>query len=310
MSDQKLVIRQGSKGDLVRMLQELLGIHSDGDFGPKTRNAVVSFQKQHNITPDGIVGPMTWDALNFNPMELYADTDVITSATWIERYHLPEGEYIKEKTAKKFIFIHHTAGRHNPYKTIDDWASDQRGRVGTNYVIGGLPATYNPSIAKNNEMEKYDGRVLQAVDDMYWAYHLGPVKSRSIARNSISIEICSAGALTKRGNDYYTWYNAKVDPSQVCELATPFRGTKYYHKYSQKQLESLEALLRQLANKHYIDLDSGLQKWVLKEGNAAFEYKREADLSQVNGILSHTNVRLDKSDVFPQPELIELIKRL
>ena len=31
---------------------------------------------------------------------------------------------------------------------------------------------------------------------------------------------------------------------------------------------------------------------------------------KVRGLISHTNVRKGKSDVFPQPELIELIKRL
>lgn len=35
----------------------------DGILGPKTRNAIEAFQSQNNLTPDGKVGPKTWDKL-------------------------------------------------------------------------------------------------------------------------------------------------------------------------------------------------------------------------------------------------------
>jgi hypothetical protein len=35
-----------------------------GAFGPKTKDHVIKFQQQHNISPaSGIVGPKTWNAL-------------------------------------------------------------------------------------------------------------------------------------------------------------------------------------------------------------------------------------------------------
>ena len=62
-------IRQGSKGDEVRLLQERLdaqGFHVgaiDGDFGPRTDAAVEMYQSAHGLDPDGIVGPLTWNVL-------------------------------------------------------------------------------------------------------------------------------------------------------------------------------------------------------------------------------------------------------
>ena len=35
----------------------------DGIFGPGTRESVIAFQRQTGLTPDGIVGPSTWDRL-------------------------------------------------------------------------------------------------------------------------------------------------------------------------------------------------------------------------------------------------------
>ena len=36
----------------------------DGSFGPKTRARVVEFQGKGKLEPDGIVGPLTWEAIN------------------------------------------------------------------------------------------------------------------------------------------------------------------------------------------------------------------------------------------------------
>jgi peptidoglycan hydrolase-like protein with peptidoglycan-binding domain len=39
------------------------GLTVDGDFGWKTLNATINFQKAHGLDPDGEVGPRTWAAL-------------------------------------------------------------------------------------------------------------------------------------------------------------------------------------------------------------------------------------------------------
>lgn len=38
-------------------------LNIDGDFGPATLNGVKCFQREYNITADGIVGPQTWTTM-------------------------------------------------------------------------------------------------------------------------------------------------------------------------------------------------------------------------------------------------------
>ena len=70
----KPVLVKGSKGSEVRYLQECLNkfgykLDTDGEFGPKTEKAVKSFQKSKGLDPDGVVGPLTWAALESAPVE-------------------------------------------------------------------------------------------------------------------------------------------------------------------------------------------------------------------------------------------------
>jgi peptidoglycan hydrolase-like protein with peptidoglycan-binding domain len=57
-------IAQGATGGAVRLLQQRLGgIAVDGQFGPKTAEAVRAWQVNHHLSVDGVVGPQTWASL-------------------------------------------------------------------------------------------------------------------------------------------------------------------------------------------------------------------------------------------------------
>lgn len=57
-------LRRGMTGELTRQVQLKVGVPADGNFGPKTEAAVRAFQRAHDLLPDGIVGPKTWQALD------------------------------------------------------------------------------------------------------------------------------------------------------------------------------------------------------------------------------------------------------
>lgn len=66
------VLRRGDRGDEVAALQRLLNFFTtawgvmlvlDGDFGKQTEAAVKRFQETRHLVPDGIVGPLTREAL-------------------------------------------------------------------------------------------------------------------------------------------------------------------------------------------------------------------------------------------------------
>lgn len=73
-------IRPGASGDVVRRLQRALRrtpeleLQVDGIFGPLTETLVINFQKAASLSPDGVVGPLTWQGLpDGGPMPLLAE---------------------------------------------------------------------------------------------------------------------------------------------------------------------------------------------------------------------------------------------
>ena len=75
---------------LVRSIQKAVSINSDGIYGDETKVAVEKFQDNHGLTPDGVVGEVTWE-------EFYRQGQ-INKATYDT--YLLELEFNSELTAK------------------------------------------------------------------------------------------------------------------------------------------------------------------------------------------------------------------
>ena len=209
----------------------------------------------------------------------------------------PEKNYYQEKHTKNQIVLHHTVS--NPKSQVGDiehWNS-LSGRIATYAIIG------------------YDGIIYECFDPSFWAHHIGlttrtlmnlgyeDYRRRNLILNkhSIAIEIDSWGALTKKNNNkYHSIYNTPIDKDlEVDEVE--FRGYKHFQKYSKAQIETLGLLLPKLMKEFNIKNEG------IKDGN--FDVRHDA-IEGDSGIFSHTSYRSDKSDIYPNKELINLLRNI
>jgi len=217
----------------------------------------------------------------------------------INQVPLSSNQYFDEEIKKVQIVLHHTAGNSSGVGTIKNWNNDDRGRIATCVTISG----------KGLSKDTYDGEICQAFSSKKWAYHLGikpdvfrsrGVKYQVLDKISIGIEICNWGPLTKIGNRYFNYVDREVPADQVCELEKPYKGHKYYHAYTDAQIESVKQLLIYWNKVHGISLLYRDDIW---------EVSVRA-LSGESGVFTHNSYRKDKSDVSPQPKLIAMLKSL
>ena len=61
-----MVLKLGSRGNEVKVLQEKLNLKADGIFGPLTEEAVKDFQRSNGLEVDGIAGADTLSKLNLS----------------------------------------------------------------------------------------------------------------------------------------------------------------------------------------------------------------------------------------------------
>ena len=59
-----MILKLGSRGNEVKVLQEKLNLKADGIFGPLTEEAVKDFQRSNGLEVDGIAGADTLSKLN------------------------------------------------------------------------------------------------------------------------------------------------------------------------------------------------------------------------------------------------------
>jgi len=331
-----MVVKLGDNGRAVKEIQQLLknkGFYDgkiDGDFGPKTEASVKAFQLSKKIKDDGKVGPTTLkyllEGIDTDRQDTVAPKDDVvksppandtdgklaylgsyntTLGLKIDKAYLDTDEYVKDygKILPKNLFIHHTAGWDNPYNCINSWNGDDRGRVGTQYVIGG------PSI-KGTVV--YDGVVVECIPNNYIGWHLGEVGNFNASKLSVGIEVNNFGYVTKKDDKFFTYVNTEVPLDQVIDLGYKFRGYQYWHKYSDAQIESLRLLILHIKEIYpTIDITKGLlEELESKTPAEAFEFNTDAYNAKKYGLWTHTNVRKDKFDMSPQPNLIKMIKSL
>lgn len=207
-------------------------------------------------------------------------------------------EYIKEATDKKQIYLHHTAGNASGVSTFRQWNTDSRGRIATCVCIA------------NTGAKEGDGVISQGFSSKNWAYHLGvkrhvfeayDVPYIPLDKYSIGVEICAWGQLEEKDGKYYNYVNREVPKDQVCELDSPYKGHRFFHRYSDEQIRSVENLLVYWNGAYGIPIDYNEDRM--------WNVTREALMGEP-GVYTHNSVRKDKIDIFPQPEMIQMLRGL
>lgn len=178
----------------------------------------------------------------------------------IKKIYLPDDEYFPEKTEKKSIVLHHTAGSHRPDWVVSAWDRDKtKGgkslRVATHFVVGGK--------STRDGNTEWDGVIVEAFDLRYWAHHLGTKNTNNslLNKQSIGIEICNYGPLTKtQDGEFFTYVNSKVPEKDVVDLGKNWRGFRYYQNYTDKQIESVKYIIETVSKKYSIDVCKGINE--------------------------------------------------
>jgi len=212
----------------------------------------------------------------------------------IIQVEFPDDQYIRESYDKNQIVLHHTVSGQGVGGDIAWWRKTAS-RIGTAIIVG------------------WDGKIYQCFSSKYWAYHLGLKTSNNkpLNKGSIGVEIDAWGGLVRTNRKWYPakWdanlkkmvANTSISPIQNVEVYPEgFRGFYGFEKYTDEQIESVRQLLVFWNERYDIPLDYN---------PTMFSVSQEA-LSGKSGIWSHTSFRSDKSDIHPQPELIEMLKSL
>lgn len=304
----------------IDQIQEKLLLPKTGVLDELTTAAIRNIQLKNNMVATGLVTEELITMLfpDQTDDDGSLDSDLFNPVK-INKYLLPKSEYLTSASPKRYIFLHHTAGWDNPYRVVDTWARDRRGPIGTTYVVGGV------NISTGDK--SHDGAIVECMPPNGYAWHLG-IGRTPMHVNSIGIELCNFGWVTKDGyfrnpnsltdwvpgKGFYTYTGTKISEQHVVDLKLEFRGFRYYHKYTDEQIESIFFLIKKLGSEYGIDYLYGLKTRLQKNKNSfdAFEYSEDIRLGKErSGVFSHTNViKSGKWDISPQPNLIEMILNL
>lgn len=284
------------------------GLVVDGDFGNNTEKCLQTAQQRLGISPDGICGTSTRNALikaiGVNKLGV---TNFDYRPMWYNKsIHGKLRPYFLEEQPKKHIFLHHAAGNSDPY-SLGDWFQKYDG-VATCFGIGGYG--------------EHDGMLIQLFEDVsQWGFHVNMLDDimpygrngttanfqaeHQLAKQSLAVEVCNWGALEYKNGKFQTLYPTPtiIPEYQVQTYAKPFRGYTHFHKYTPAQIQTLKEMILGAEKLFKIKCERGIynQNW--------FDLSYEAIRLQ-RVLISHINVRINKSDMHPQPELIQMLNSL
>ena len=110
------VLKEGDKNSQVEQVQQkliklgYLKGNADGDFGPLTLQAVKQFQAKHDLSVDGIVGPITLSKINEEVIKMSNDQktqedEVAKAVAWAKEKGISNGERLNEPASREQVIM-------------------------------------------------------------------------------------------------------------------------------------------------------------------------------------------------------------
>ena len=170
-----MVLKNGSKGNEVKALQEKLGLAADGDFGPGTEAKLKAWQAANGMAADGIAGPETLAKLGIaeSAAPAAAPTVIPASAFKLDKLkgHVPDAVIAQiPDTAAKFgitnvlrlaHFLSQCGHESGGFKAVNEnlnYSADGLKKIFPKYFPGNISESY----ARNPEKiasKVYGGRM-------------------------------------------------------------------------------------------------------------------------------------------------------
>ena len=297
------ILRKGDHGPSVARLQRLLGEKGymavvDCAFGPATEKVVKEFQKDHSLSPDGIVGRKTWEPLNKLPSFCNDESKFIVHngkkfpIKWnrVVLWTDPGGLKIKpgcywnydnKPDRKPNMFVNHWDVCLSSESCVDVL---NRRKVSVHFCIDG------------------DGTIYQTLDTQHGAWH---ASLNAANRSSIGVEINNAYYLKYQNDAVKRGLGERpIQENGVVHGRTLKRFTWFYDA----QIEALKALWSAISKAHNIPLDFP------KDDNGLFSTTVHSDCrsGKFEGFCNHYNMVDRKIDCagLDIPNLILDIKKL
>ena len=183
-----MLLKNGSKGNDVKKLQEKLGLASDGAFGPGTEAKVKAWQTANGLTADGLVGDVTWAKMfgSATVATVATPTAVPASAFKLDKLkgHIPDAVIAQiPDTAAKFNITNvlrlshllgqaaHESGHWKAFTENLNYSADGLKKIFPKYFPGNISESYsrNPEKIANKVYSSRMGNGDEASGDG-WKY--------------------------------------------------------------------------------------------------------------------------------------------
>lgn len=177
-----MTISIGDRGQDVITLQKYLDLYPDGIFGKTTQEAVKTYQRDHNLKSDGIVGPSTWNSILENKNATLHKSRRVINEVILHCTATPEGvdktvEEIKRDHIKNrgwsdigYHYVIYRDGTIHAGRNIDIIGSHCAGHnsksIGVVYV-GGVTSKLKPKDTRTPAQVSSLLRLVHKLMDMY-----------------------------------------------------------------------------------------------------------------------------------------------